>query len=215
MKKEQKIPIYELLIGDIDIDRLTAVSLVDYPAINQDFKFFSDTPTKFEMSKINEEERMIVGPAMIANKEIIRQTTEGELYYVKITEDTIKQLSHKLMREGKMNNITLQHSQDKMIDKIYMVETWMVENEHDKIYTKYGYDNKYVSIGSWCIQYFVENDEIWEKIKNGEIKGYSIEAYLTEQLIHHNIIDPLIQKFMDASKEDKLKIKKIIEKNDF
>jgi len=178
---KKAIPVYELYIDDDnDLDGLTAMGFVDNPAIQANFLYFNKDINKYVMSSINEEQRIVVGPAMIPNKKIIRQNVFGELYYAEFSEKTVEELAHNFLKESKQHITTEQHA--KPLKGIYMIESWVTKNDQDKIYTEYGYSPEVVHIGSWCIMYKIDNEDTIAKIKSGEINGFSIEAYLSDKL---------------------------------
>lgn len=189
----KSLPVYELYIDDNDLDGITAMGFVDNPAIQSDFVYFNEQGINlYEMAQINEEQRIVVGPAMIPNKKIIRQDPNGELYYVQFTPETIEDLAHKYLKESKQHTTTEQHVDP--VKDIYMIESWVVKNEQDKIFTEYGYSPETVHVGSWCIMYKIDNDDILTKIKSGEIRGFSIEGYLSEKLDSHSQLEELYKR---------------------
>lgn len=188
------IPVYELYIDDIS-DGITAMGFVDRPAIEQDFIYFSnfnDIRNKYVMSTIDTEKQIVVGVAMIPNKKIIRQDMFGDLYYVQFSPETIEELAHKFLKESKQHITTEQH--ESPLNGIYMIESWIVKNAQDKIYTEYGYSIDKVKLGSWCTMYKIDNMDIIKKIKSGEINGFSIEAYLSDRLTSHSQLDELFKR---------------------
>ena len=78
--------------------------------------------------------------------------------------------------DGYHVNVTEQH--ENPVNGVYLIYSWIVENEQDQIITKWGYD---VPVGTWCVAYKVMNEDIRRKIRNGEIRGVSIEAFMTEK----------------------------------
>ena len=206
MSKESKLPTYELYIEDGDLDGLTAMGFVDMPAIKENFVYFKEEDNKtnkYVMSEVDTEKKMVVGPAMLPNKKIIRQDMFGELYYVKFTPEIIEDLAHNFLKESKQHITTEQH--EEAVKDIFMIESWIVRNESDQIYTEFGYDIKNVPIGSWCIMYKIENDDIIAKIKAGEINGFSIEAFLSEKLVNaHSDMERLIAKIEAHENKDEL-----------
>lgn len=191
MKKT--LPVYELYIADEDFDEITAIGFVDNPAIQADFVYFNDQKiNNYTMAEIIAEKKIVVGPAMIPNKKIIRQDPQGELYYVHFTAETIENLAHDFLTKSRQHLTTEQHVDP--VNGLHMIESWTTKNEQDKIYTEYGYDPKVVQVGSWCIMYKIDNEDILAKIKSGEIRGFSIEGYLSEKLESHNQLDELLKR---------------------
>lgn len=201
MKKS--IPVYELYVGDNDLDGLTGMGFVDNPAIQANFIYFKNKDiNNYVMSSILEEKRIVVGPALIPNKKIIRQNSAGELYYAQFSEKTVEDLAHNFLKESKQHITTEQHA--KPLKGIYMIESWIVKNEFDKIYTEYGYTIDKVKLGSWCIMYKIDNEDTINKIKNREINGFSIEAYLSDKLTTLSSYDELMNRIDKYKNKEEL-----------
>ena len=127
--------------------------------------------------KLDDEKRMIYAPAMIPGKIIRRyEPQEGE-YFVRFSREAIERGAHKFLAEGrtKPEFVNYEHT-DTKFDDIYLVESWIVGDEEDKIYD-YGYSREDVPSGSWVVGYKVENDDLWENyVKKGLIKAVSVEG---------------------------------------
>ena len=164
----QKINVKEWT-AEKNFEEVFEMGLVDEPAIEENFITLSKQEVKLSL---DEEKRIIVGAALIPNFPIYR--AKKETYY-KFNEDTIKTLAHKFLSRNYNNNITDQHI--KRVDGVELLESWVVENESDKINSVYGKNYK---PGTWCLMYHVSNDKIWNDIKTGKINGFSISAVLGE-----------------------------------
>jgi len=127
--------------------------------------------------KLDDEKRMIYAPAMIPNKLIRRyEPGEGE-YWVRFKKDAIERAAHKYLAEGRTTPeyVNYEHT-DKKFDDIYLVESWIVGSDEDKIYD-YGYSREEVPEGSWIVGYKVNNDELWnDYVKKGLIRAVSVEG---------------------------------------
>jgi hypothetical protein len=141
--------------------------------------YFNKDKNNFSFGKvIDKEEGIIASPALIAEKRIYRYDPEtNEEFYVYFTKETIKKLSQNFLKTGNHINATEEHINP--IKGVHLIYSWIVENEQDQIITKYGF--KDIPVGSWCVMYKIENDELKEKIKSGEITGLSIEAWLSHK----------------------------------
>ena len=65
--------------------------------------------------------------------------------------------------------------------------------------------------GSWVATFYVENDDVWEKIKQGEYNGFSLEGYFIEKY-EDEMIDKVskeIETIIDSSADDMTKEEKI------
>ncbi len=126
---------------------------------------------KYELF-FDEDEMVVVGPAMIPNIEIARRDEDGELYYVVFTPETIKKIQEKFMKTQSVHNTNQDHIEDKKADT-YIVETWIKETNEDKS-NKYGFGN--LPVGTWFCKMKVLSKEVWKRIKAGELKGFSVEG---------------------------------------
>jgi len=170
--------IVELVISD-ESEELTidAISLVTSPAIEQDFVFFGKEKNNLTFAKIDEEKRMLVSPALIPNKQIFRYdpNTDSD-YYVYFSKDTVKQAAELYLKHNNHHKATYQH--EERVSGVLTIESWIKEGDMDKS-KLYGYD---LPNGTWFVKMKIENDEMWDKIKGGELKGLSIEGYFIDKM---------------------------------
>jgi hypothetical protein len=170
--------IVELIIQDENQElAIDAISLVTSPAIEQDFVYFGKDKNNLTFAKVDEEKRMLVSPALIPNKQIFRHdpNTDSD-YYVYFSKDTVRQASELYLRHNNHHKATYQH-QDR-VSGVLTVESWIKEGDQDKS-KLYGFD---LPNGTWFVKMKIENDELWDKIKSGELKGLSIEGYFTDKM---------------------------------
>ena len=120
----------------------------------------------------DEEQRIVVGPCMIPDMNILRRDEDGETYYVKFSTETIKEIAMKYMKQARTNDINEDHDPTQNAGT-YIFESWLVESADDKANTLYGYD---VPVGTWMCKMKVEDPETWKRIKNGELRGFSVEG---------------------------------------
>lgn len=159
-------------------------------------------------SVMNEEERLVVGPAMIPDKLIIRRNDVptfdgklkmGEIYYVYFSKDTIKKLQQKYMQDKLLDRANIEHS-NRFLKGVDVVESWIVEDpEKDK---QQVFGMNYPS-GTWMIIMKVEDDSVWEKVKKGELKGYSVQGYFLENAKFSKHDTKLIEEIKEILKQVK------------
>ena len=83
----ENLDIYELFIDeDSDFSGIEAISIVENPAIEEDFIALKAAEVK--LTEVNKERRILMGAALIPNKEIYRRNSEGE-YYIKFSSETV------------------------------------------------------------------------------------------------------------------------------
>jgi len=162
---DKDLPLYDITLEDFE-QGMYKISLVDKPAIEENFIYFSKQ--SIEMFA-NDEKREVVGPIMIPNKEILRQSAENGYYYVRFTEETIREIMYNYSKKGLFNEFGIQHEND--TTDVVMLEIWMKESNNDKS-TDYGFD---LPNGTVFVKAKIESDELFNAIKDGEINGFSIE----------------------------------------
>jgi len=190
--KETKI--VELVIADDSQElAIDAISLVTSPAIEQDFVYFGKEKNNLTFAKVDEEKRMLVSPALIPNKQIFRHdpNTDSD-YYVYFSPDTVRKASELYLKHNNHHKATYQH-QDR-VSGVLTVESWIKEGDQDKS-KLYGYD---LPNGTWFVKMKIENDELWNKIKEGELKGLSIEGYFTNKFEEMNKKQPTTEQILRA-----------------
>jgi hypothetical protein len=177
MKKKTRI--VELVISD-DSQELTidAISLVSSPAIEETFVFFGKEKNNLTFAKVDEEKRMLISPALIPLKQIFRYDPQTDSdYYVYFSKETVAQAAALYLKHNNHHKATYEH-QDR-ISGVLTVESWIKEGEQDKS-NLYGF--KGLPLGTWFVKMKIENNELWEKIKSGEVKGLSIEGYFIDRM---------------------------------
>ena len=128
-----------------------------------------------------EDQQMLIGPAMVPGKLIPRKDENGDVYYVYFTKDTIKKLAYKAMKDKIIDRVNIEHNSGELIDDVYLVESWIVENSQTDKAKEYGLNPVE---GTWMVMYKVDNLGVWEGyVRPGLVRGFSIEGYFAEQTI--------------------------------
>jgi hypothetical protein len=170
-----KVEIIELLIDDTKLEAgINAVSVVESPAIEENF--IALKKHEVELKEVDAEKRILMGAALVPNKQIYRRNKDKE-FYIYFSEDTVRKASELFLMRANQNNATLEHER-KMLDGMSVVESWIIEDEKQDKSAKYGFN---LPKGTWMISMKVNNNEIWQKVKDGEVKGFSIEGHFVDQ----------------------------------
>ena len=169
----------ELLIDESEeITGIEAVSLVRFPAIETDFVYLSAVKDNKMAFAMDEDKRLLIGPALIPEKLIMRLDDNDEEYDVFFSKETVRHAMELFMREARTNEHTLEHNSK--IDGVTVVESWLVEDEKKDKSALYGFE---LPIGTWMLSVKVNNYDIWEKVKAKEVRGFSIEGYFSDKLV--------------------------------
>lgn len=167
-----------------DSSDVYAISLVEEPAIEIDYVAFDkDKETKPNLKFIEDkqnEKYMILGPALVPDKNIYRNY-DGNEFYVSFSADCIEKLSYKFMRTCYGDGcFTKDH--ESFAQGCSLAESWIKTSENDKS-VEYGFD---CPIGTWFIAAKIDSIDLWESIKKGERKGFSIESWVDLEEIIEN-----------------------------
>lgn len=161
-----KPKIYEV---ELENSEVYAISLVEFPAIEEEFIALSKDK-KEKVILMDEEKHIVIGCVLKPDFPIYRYDDIRGEYYIKFSKNTIEHLSQEFIKR-KDKSITLDHESD--TNKVEVIESWVkVDMEKDKS-NAYGLD---VPVGSWLISCKVNDENIWQSIKNGERNGFSIES---------------------------------------
>ena len=178
MKKLKK---YSVVADSSDV---YAISLVEEPAIEIDYVAFDkDKETKPNLKFIEDKQNekfMILGPALVPDKNIYRNY-DGNEFYVSFSAECIEKLSYKFMKTCYGDGcFTKDH--ESFAQGCTLAESWIKTSENDKS-VDYGFD---CPIGTWFVAAKIDSIELWDSIKKGERKGFSIESWVDLEEIIEN-----------------------------
>lgn len=155
-------------------DGIYAISLVEFPAIEENFVALSQH--KVEFKTLDEDKRIVVGLALIPNKKIYRRKKDYE-YNIVFSEDTVRKASELYLKSLKNNNTTLEHKT--LTSGVSVIESWIVEDEKMDKSNVYGLN---ATKGSWVVTMKVDNDAVWGDIKDKKYLGLSIEGIFSDNV---------------------------------
>lgn len=162
---DKNIPVFNVDFNDESI--WNSISIVDFPAVERDFiKLSKQGDVKFS---INEEKRDIMGPVIITDKLIYRNDNLGE-YYLKFNADTIRKMALEFFKRDAQNNGNVMHQVD--VEGVTFYQSFIKDAERGL--SPKGFDD--IPDGSWFVVAHIQNDKVWNLIKSGELKGFSIDC---------------------------------------
>ena len=216
--KKKPTKIVELVIEENnEMLAIDAISLVSAPAIEENFVYFGKEKHNLTFAKVDEEKRMLVSPALIPNKQIFRYNpqTDSE-YYVYFSKDTVRQAAELYLKHNNHHKATYEH-QDR-VSGVLTTESWIKEGDMDKS-KMYGFD---LPNGTWFVKMRIDNDDLWNKIKEGELTGLSIEGYFVDKMqkmsdnkpTDHEILSALNEIIREINKPQKVELGSVAELQD-
>lgn len=175
-----------------------AISMVEMPAIESDFVALSkDEEEKLQVFLESNERHMCYGAALIPDKDIYRNNGEQE-FYISFTKESIEKMSQDFMKNYRQNEVTLDH--EDMANDITITESWLVEDPYKDKANALGIN---VPKGTWMVGMHVNQIDVWERVKSGELKGFSVESMISlEEFSKNNndMIDTNEDMFFDKIK---------------
>ena len=190
--------IVELVI-DEDSQELAidAISLVSAPAIEENWGFFGKEKKNLTFAKVDEDKRMLISPALIPDKQIFRHdpNTDSD-YYVYFSKSTVRKASELYLKNNNHHKATHEHSE--RVSGVLTVESWIIDDPKMDKSTLYGFS---LPKGTWMVMMRIDNEELWKEIKEGNLKGLSIEGYFTDKMEKMSEKTPTDQEILEALKE--------------
>jgi len=190
-----ELPVIELTIDDLDMDRVEAIAFVDNPAIQRNWMAFNSDEPKFKFQTHDEEKRIVAGPLMVADMPIYRNY-EGKEFFVKFSASTIEQIVNKFMQEGRINEFNKMHNEADKLKDVFLQQSFIIDSAKG-INTPNGFEA--LPDGSWFGYVKVNNDEIWNNyIKSGQLNGFSVEGVFSEKkTFNSNNIMTKVEQFLE------------------
>ena len=201
------IPVYDATLGEDG--GMLRISLVDAPAVMADFVAFAKQKP-VQMYRIeDEEQRRVLGVVMRADFPIYRRDDRLGEYYIIYRADTIREMAQKYLAEGRQNNVNLMH-QGEDVEGVEMVQYFI----KGKGLQPEGFED--IADGSLFAEFHIVDDAIWDKVKDGTYKGFSLEGLFDlvpeeDKDDVRRIVDDLDGKFNETQKPNKkMKVKKFL-----
>lgn len=151
-----------------------AISLVESPAMEETLVALEEQK-EVKVQLANEEKHMVYSAVLIPDKPIYRRNEDGEEFYVEFTKESIEKMSQEFFKNYKQNEITLDH--ETMASDITVVESWIKTDLYKDKSVALGL-NENLPIGTWFAGMKVNQIDAWDRIKSGELKGFSVESLI-------------------------------------
>ena len=159
-------PLLRLTING-DEDGVNIISLVEFPAVERNFIQLS----KEVKLSLNDEKKELLGVALIPDFPIYRADENGE-YYITFSAEAIRKAAIDFYKKLNVNMADVEHSHD-MENGITYFQSLIIDKENGICPTAF----KDLPDGTWIVGCKVDNDAVWNAVKSGEVKGFSIDGY--------------------------------------
>ena len=202
------IPVYQALVDAEGDTGMLRISLVDDPAVMSNFLAFSkQEPERRVLTYAiqDEEKRRVLGVVMRADFPIYRKDKNGDEFYIIYKADTILTMAEKYLAENRQNDVNLMHFNDSEVEGVQMVQ-WFIKDTAKGLAPE-GFGE--IADGSLFAEFHVTNDEVWEAIKDGTYKGFSLEGIFNltpeeDKAFIQEVVDTLEGKFATILKSSNM-----------
>jgi hypothetical protein len=134
---------------------------------------------KLTLAKVDEEKKLLIGPALIPDKLIPRwDDAKQEEFEVYFSQQTVQQAAELFMRQKRNGEYTVEH--ESKVDGLSIFESWIVADKDRDKAAVYGFD---VPAGTWMVSVRVHNEDVWNDVKGKKYRGFSIEGYFIDKLV--------------------------------
>ena len=160
----------------VGIDSETyAISLVESPAIEETLVALEEQkPIKVQLA--DEEKYMVYSAVLVPDKPIFRRNEDGDEFYIEFTKESIEKMAQEYLMNYRQNEITLDHAT--MANDITLVESWIKTDMYKDKSVAIGLSED-LPIGTWIAGLKVNQIDAWNRIKNGELRGFSVESMIS------------------------------------
>lgn len=125
----------------------------------------------------SDDEMIVTGPAMIPNQLILRKDEQGNPFHVFFSKDTVAKIAKKFFEYNKQNNTDINHDDDITTNNT-LLESWIVLDPAMDKSKAMGFE---VPEATWMVSYKINDEDTWQKIKAGELNGYSVAGQFIEK----------------------------------
>ena len=163
-------------IYKVGIDSETyAISLVESPAIEETLVALEEQkPIKVQLA--DEEKYMVYSAVLVPDKPIYRRNEDGDEFYIEFTKESIEKMAQEYLMNYRQNEITLDH--ETMANDITLVESWIKTDMYKDKSVAIGLSED-LPVGTWIAGLKVNQIDAWNRIKNGELRGFSVESMIS------------------------------------
>lgn len=196
------LPVYKCFI-DANLEsalQVEYVSLVGKPAIEKNFMAFNEARLKFA---VDNERRIISGPAMLADMLIYRTDPVLGEFYTVFDKETILSIVQKFFKKGYNSNFNIMHDPEQKTPGVTIFESFITDKDRGILPMK-GYED--AADGSWFMSAKVDDENVWQKVKTGEVKGFSVEGLFKQVPIKATAVQQLaaIEEMVAAGKLERI-----------
>ena len=147
-------------------DGVNIISLVEFPAVERNFIQLS----KEVKLSLNDEKKELLGVALIPDMPIYRRDEQGE-YYIVFSAESIRKIAIDFYKKLNVNMADVEHNHN-IENGITYFQSMIIDKEQGICPKAF----KDLPNGTWIVGCKIDNINVWDAVKNGTVKGFSIDG---------------------------------------
>lgn len=179
-----ELPYYKIVVNEDDESGVDFNSFVDVPAHMKGFIAFNNTASHYTFAEEGEK-RIVTGVMISAGTPIYRNSEDAGEHYVIFDADTIQTITRKMFKNNFMNNVNKMHNDKDVTNGAIPQSIFIASNSDDKMPNiPQAFDKLELQDGTLFATYHIEDDELWNEVKEGKFRGYSVEGYFDKKRVN-------------------------------
>lgn len=169
MKYYNGLPLFNLDVIDGE-SGVQIISLVDCPAVEREFVRMAKEQVRLSL---DEEKRIVTGVALVPDQKVYRRNDKtGAEYYITFSREAIERIAQKFFADRNSGNVNVEH--EVMVGDCSYFESYLINRERGILPVEFSD----MPDGTWMVSCKINNDKVWQLVKDGTLRGFSIEGNL-------------------------------------
>lgn len=179
-----ELPYYKIIVNADDETGVDFNSFVDVPAHMKGFIAFNESTTRYTFAE-DGEKRIVTGVMISAGTPIYRNSEDAGEHYVIFDADTIQTITRKMFKNNYLNNVNKMHNDKDVTNGAIPQSIFIASNSDPKLPNiPEAFEKLKLQDGSLFASYYIEDDKLWDEVKQGKFKGFSVEGWFDKKRVN-------------------------------
>lgn len=179
-----ELPYYKIVVNADDETGVDFNSFVDVPAHMKGFIAFNESTTRYTFAEEGEK-RIVTGVMISAGTPIYRNSEDAGEHYVIFDADTIQTIARKMFKNNYLNNVNKMHNDKDTTNGAIPQSIFIASNSDPKLPNiPEAFEKLKLQDGSLFASYYIEDEKLWNEVKEGKFKGFSVEGWFDKRRVN-------------------------------
>tara|TARA_R110002012_G_scaffold81085_1_gene205398 strand:- start:6515 stop:7855 length:1341 start_codon:yes stop_codon:yes gene_type:complete len=176
------LPFYKIVVNEHDDTGVDFNAFVDAPAHMKGFIAFGKDQVRYSF---NDEKRIVTGVMISVGTPIYRADEQFGEHYVVFDAPTVETIRTKFFKQGFNKNLNADHDPNQVIQGATLIDSYIASNTDPKLPSiPEAFDHMKLMDGTWIASYKIQDDSLWQSVKDGKFKGFSVEGWFDKVQIN-------------------------------